>query len=671
MYTTLALLTLLATPSAEPAVEPPRDAIPSPGIFWTLGHDPKRAYIYDWLEEQGWCWGIEMQPDTPENALRMLSERGFALLVHLLAHPETAERHWTRKGETAYDVQPVLNRFRGAVDGTVYAEYLLEDDSAGVAFSEIFLRTPPKDRAEAFAMWNNYLDVAMAHAVKAPGVEAWGVCGYAPTAHSYAAHGVDCVIVERANDDVEDLQSAVAFARGAARQYGVRWGIDLSLWWGPIYGCVHDLPASLYKRHLYLSHFSGSQVYRIEGGDILLPAAGQVTRVAQAIEAFAERVRDMDVGAPEVPVAVMLEPDHGWMTPPYWRTTNELWNYARLPYEPGDRGIDGFFGAAFPGSIYAMDAFPFGAYEKDDPPASPYSLSCITPEFAPTPETEYYAEPPMPFGRFESRAESRETLYANNTDPSPYRAMGDSRWGDIFDVLTTDADADVLKQYPVLVLLGRVELGKTLPGKLRAYVESGGVLVVAAGVAGPQHAGLCGADMTPELRTGRAWRWRGADAVHEAFRYVPAEPMEGAEVLAEAPGGMPLAIAYPLGKGRVYTCLVPWYESGHTPLSGVALRLFDEAFGAVQPVTVEGLPVEWCSAKGDGHRTVVVANHDLAPWSGRVTVRALDATLDTCVDIVTGRPAAFTRDASGAATVALEIPAYDVRVLRWQRDGGP
>ncbi len=519
-------------------------------------------------------------------------------------------------------------------------------------------------------MWNAYLDVAMQHAVKAPNVEAWGVCGYAPTAHSYAAHGVECIIVERANDDIEDLQTAVAFARGAARQYGVRWGIDLSLWWGPIYGCVHDLPASLYKRHLYLSHFSGSEVYRIEGGDILLPAPGKVTRVAQAIAEFAARVQGLDTGVPEVPVAVMLEPDHGWMTPPYWRTTNGLWNYARLPYRPGDQGIDGFFGAAFPGNIYAMDAFPFGAYEKNEPPASPYALSCITPEFAPTPDKEYHAEAPVPFGRFESRDAAREALYAENTDPSPYRAMGDSRWGDIFDVLTTEAGAESMKQYPVLVLLGRVGLDDALLERLDDYVQSGGVLVCAAGVAGPEHGALCGIEMTPELRTGRAWQWKEEDAVHEAFRYVPAVPADETEVLAEAPAGAPLAVVRSLGRGRVYTCLVPWYESGHKPLSGVALRLFDEVFGAVQPVTVQGLPVEWCSARGAGQRTVVVANHDLAPWSGRVTVRALDATLNTCVDIVTGTPVEFTRGPDGAATAALAVPAYDVRVLRWRADGG-
>ena len=30
------------------------------------------------------------------------------------------------------------------------------------------------------------------------------------------------------------------------------------------------------------------------------------------------------------------------MTAPYWRTTNETWNYARIPYAQGLRGMDGF-----------------------------------------------------------------------------------------------------------------------------------------------------------------------------------------------------------------------------------------------------------------------------------------------------------------------------------------
>jgi hypothetical protein len=52
--------------------------------------------------------------------------------------------------------------------------------------------------------------------------------GFGETSHSYAARGVDLLLIERANDDVGDLSTAVAFGRGAARQYGVAWGIDLS-----------------------------------------------------------------------------------------------------------------------------------------------------------------------------------------------------------------------------------------------------------------------------------------------------------------------------------------------------------------------------------------------------------------------------------------------------------
>jgi len=243
--------------------------------------------------------------------------------------------------------------------------------------------------------------------------------------------------------------------------------------------------------------------------------------------------------------------------------------------------------------------------------------------------------------------------------------MGDSRWGDIFDVFTDDIRAETLRAYPVAVMLGQPFPENHVKHTLRAYAEAGGTVVLCAGQVGPDDAGWCGVAIEPELRAGRAWRWRDEPPRHEPFRYCPGRPSPDAEVYAATTSGDPLVTSVPLGAGRVITVLVPWYEGGNSPLCGVALRAFDELFNTVQPVQVDGPPAEWLSASGPDYRTVLVANHDGAPWQGTVTLRNLPDLYTTCRDIVTGHPIHFTRSEK-SATAELAIPPFSVKVIRWR-----
>lgn len=633
-------------------------------IVWDLDPAEGTEPFLDWLRERGWCWGVEIPTDAPDAHFERAAARGLRCIPQLYAHPETRAWFFSRFGRPVPPFSRLLDLVqRYPADGPT-AQMFMEDDSAGVGFSARLLREKPRTHAAAKQLWNRYLAEAMMSVREHPELKVWGMVGYARSAHDYARHGVDTIIVERSNDDIEDLQTAIAFARGAARQFGKSWGIDLSLWWGVIYGCVPDLDPSLYTRHLWVSWLAGARAMRIEGGMMHFGPEGP-RAVARAVDAFGTIARDLDPGVPDVPVALILAEDHGWMTPPYWRTDNTAWNYARIPYRQGDRGIDGFFLNAFPGSNYAMDPFPAGAYAVDNPPATPFALSCVTPEFAPRPEDIFNAEPPIPFGRFASRDEARKVFLEENRDPSPYRPMGDSRWGDIFDVFTDDIRAETLRAYPVAVMLGQPFPENHVKHTLRAYAEAGGTVVLCAGQVGPDDAGWCGVAIEPELRAGRAWRWRDEPPRHEPFRYCPGRPSPDAEVYAATTSGDPLVTSVPLGAGRVITVLVPWYEGGNSPLCGVALRAFDELFNTVQPVQVDGPPAEWLSASGPDYRTVLVANHDGAPWQGTVTLRNLPDLYTTCRDIVTGHPIHFTRSEK-SATAELAIPPFSVKVIRWR-----
>lgn len=639
-------------------------------ILWDMQPAPGTEPTQQWLEEQGWLWGIEVRDFTTVETIQAMKDKGWHVLMHLHAHPETAHDDWAYKQQfeetPKQDFDGAIDKLRAVFGDAVIANLFIEDDSSGVGFSGEFLVDKPKTHAEAYAMFNEYMQEAMDRLADYPDVEKWGMVGYAPTAHHFARHGVEMIIVERTNDDIEDHQTAFAFGRGAAKQFGQDWGMDFSLWWGVFYGCVHELNASLYTRHLWLSWFAGAETYRIEGGSFILGDPAAPLPIAATIDEWATKVKDIDPGTPDVPVAILMAADHGWMTPAYYRTTNFAWNYAKIPYRQGQIGIDGFFGAAFPGAIYAMDPFPFGAYAKDDPPATPYGLVAITPEFAPTEDEVYYAEPPIPFGRFESRNAARQAIIGEKMNISPYRGMGDTRWGNIFDVYVDNGPLDALDDYPVLIVLGQVKMTEALRERLIAYAGQGGAVVIAAGVARPEDGALTGVDLQPELRIGRAWQWGDEAPEAQAFRFLPATPAEGTAVIASTPHGDPVVTKHPLGEGAVYTSLIPWFEAGHQPLSDVALRLFDEVIAPVQPVAVDGLPAEWLSTTGDTHRTVVIANHHDHPWEGTVHVKDVAPALETCTELRSGEAVEFTRSGEGA-TVALQVAAHDIKVLRWTK----
>ena len=93
----------------------------------------------------------------------------------------------------------------------------------------------------------------------------------------------DLVQVELTNDDVGSLAPALAFLRGAASQFGIRWGIDLSEWWGVIYGCVNDLPSSLHARAMALAYVAGASLVAVEGCGYIDPATGRPYPIAHEV----------------------------------------------------------------------------------------------------------------------------------------------------------------------------------------------------------------------------------------------------------------------------------------------------------------------------------------------------------------------------------------------------
>lgn len=624
--------------------------------------------LLDWIKKGGYTWGLELLHDIPAQRISELHSQGWNIVLYQLSHPETVVRYYNQKKRAIPDIDSALKKYISATDGKLFWQNILEDESCGVGLSQEFLSLEPGTHEEAYQMTTDYFRKSVSATTAYGNLPHWSVAGFANTAHILAKQPeIDLLTIERANDDVDDLQTGIAFFRGAAKQYNKMWGVDLSLWWGCVYGCIQNMPYLYHKRHLYVSWYSGAEHFRIEGSELFFDkSTNKPNIVTECLDQFGAFIKSHERGEQEVPVAVLLPKDHGWITPPYWRTTNTVWNYAHIPYRQGQKALDGFFSTAYPGSNFYMDPFSFGKYKTENPPASPFALSFISPEFAPDSADVFRAEYPVPFGLFENRKVAGKEMEEKQIETSEFRPMGNSRWGDIFDVLTTEAESDIISKYKVIIVLDQAKLDEVLIEKLNTAMNSGATVICAAGVLKPEHSGLIGGVMKPVIAVGSAWSAPGEAIIHEPFRFIPATLTDG-KAIVSASDGSPIVIEKKHGAGRLISCMIPWFEGATTGISNAALYLFDMIISEVQPVMVEGPPVEYLSSRNESEYTVLISNNSSLPWKGKVTARNITKEYGKCMELLTGEPLRYKLVKNEGALVELVVPAFDVRAVCWSK----
>jgi hypothetical protein len=548
-----------------------------------------------WLNGSSWADGISVgyPPLYNSSDLASLSAEGLRLLPCIHSCLETMQRQLFDDPPAVPDTAAFASAYTATLPDFKAASAagpqpfmwwsLTEDDSSGVGFPYAQLAVPPSSHADAYAQFDAYLQRAQVVSLYlSPGTPLAAQVGFAEQVHAHFARGVSLALIERANDDIGDLDTALAFARGAARQYNASFGIDLSWWWGVLYSGVNRLPGSYHRRHAYASLFGGASVVNIEGGDGLCDSGGAPLALGAELQAFASFARTLfprqpaqrqglgPTPQPLTPVLLVIPKDHGYATKPYWLTQQQGYGYLRLPPRQGDAALQGFFQLLFPGAGYAQDPFPFGAFAVDDPPASMWALSSLTAPYAPRAADAYAAAPYLPYGTYHNRTEAAQDFAAQPRDPATARPMGDSTWGGLVDVAvaglglasasarggagtnvwgagrrqqhkqghprSSSAAAEepllplgggpAASGYRLCIVLGPVNLTLALKAQLLAFAQAGGQVVVAAGVVGPGDADLTGIPtLLPELRVGRAWRYTaggaGAGVQLEPFRYLP------------------------------------------------------------------------------------------------------------------------------------------------------
>lgn len=247
--------------------------------------------------------------------------------------------------------------------------------------------------------------------------------------HFGAAWGADFVASE-VGENVNSTQAHIAFTRGAATQYNIPWGIDMSPWYGPSirdYSSTHPWAEnsgenyghslSLFRRTYYASYMAGANMVEAEGGSVnffrgetvplVLSPLGQIGQ-----EFFAFTQTHVDRGQPYVPVAVVLDQNQSFGLS--WFDMDRAFDTFALRIE--QRFTAALFESLWPGSFRVQ-----GGDESGYMVAAPY--------------------------------------------------------GDTVDVLLETASRDVLAKYRVLVVTGETMSDPALADRLRPLVMNGATVI--------------------------------------------------------------------------------------------------------------------------------------------------------------------------------------------------
>lgn len=410
--------------------------------------------------------------------------------------------------------------------------------------------------------------------------------------HYFAHEGNTILVGAETAQGLPNAQMYYSFLRGAGKQYGVHWFGNASVFnrWGYKNYTVPEVTKgaegyltgpeagsslALLKRLIWTHIQDNSVVAGYESGWILGAGEGATLSPIGRLQQDAQRIveeRDR-AGVHLTPAALMLDFASGWVPARHLYSRKAYQTWGGVPYGPGDYLMHRVFSLLYPG-------YEDASYYRDE-------RGFIT--------------------------------------PTPY--------GDIADVVFSDAPAWMLSQYAAVVLSGELYgCVAEAAHNLRAYVKGGGRLVLTAANAarlGTELAGIeveAGGVRFPAGTTVKL----GGKAVREprAFELRRCRVPDGVEVIARC-GRLPAVVRRTVGRGEVLVLLSPFginadrLVRGPVPveeekplaqpyrLCAHVERVLDGVFAPLAPFSVgEGLS-SVTSRKAKGEYELLVLNNGL------------------------------------------------------------
>jgi hypothetical protein len=459
-----------------------------------------------------------------------------------------------------------------------------------------------------------------------------GVTNYVSNVHYAYEWGLDMVMLERAIDELGDIATGVAFLRGAAAQYNKPWGIDISTWrTSANSNTSYDqstgkqtggFSAGYHKRHAYIAYMAGANTILYEATALRYDdnKLNPLGAMMQSFAAFAAAHPTRGIAV--VPIALMLDFNHGFVPRHWLNRPDGVW-YFKLPYTTGDWMVENILNVLYPG----------------------YQNHGLT----------------LPGYSWRNFKDFQKWILAGN-DPRPYEPMPNSTYGDLFDVLLSNASIEALNRYRVVMLAGNIAMTPSLNAMLTTWVRGGGVLVVSSPQVSAADQALLGVTLGgTNTSTSSKWLDTGTTVSENAYTYQVVTPTT-ATVLATNPAqNEPLITVNTLGAGKVYFVAANYMQdSGKVELLKAGATLLTKLTTTHRQGWVNSTDVYYLTTMGTGFTTVTVVNNSGRTWSGIVSMNITDVTNAT--EWLTGATLS-PATASGVTTVSVSVPAWDVRVF--------
>lgn len=471
-------------------------------------------------------------------------------------------------------------------------------------------------------------------------------------------------------------QISIAFMRGAAKQYGGYWGLDFSPWGEPTTGftqydkngvLIEGLSESLHLREWLTTFYSGANLALAEASHIcawtkLGPNQWKLSPHGECAKQFGRHtlLEHPDRGTPHVPVALMLEHNHGWDPREHC-----VWN-GLVQYSRADQMLDNFFNLAFPGQ---EEGFYGSKWMPDGSPQFPWKDEKNLTQALKGPK------PPKPPdcspGITEDESICLRKMMAEGFDTRPYEHgyQVNSRWGDSFDVVLENCPLEVLCKYKLIILLGAIQLTGELEKKLRRYVEQGGELVVNVRQVSRKNENFLGVRLTGKLKPVcmfyPSWKRMAYNEISaiELFSIMAkeAEVLEKAGTGPEAPATL---VRRRLGKGAVYFSGVPYMQNADSmPFAEHSKDFLDWMISRHLRVKVRPEIQYLVNTKGT-EIIITLINNYKDDWAGDIVPVQKGLKLKRGMDLWNNKPLSPKAFKDGVLHAA--CPAFGFRVLRFQ-----
>ncbi len=423
-------------------------------------------------------------------------------------------------------------------------------------------------------------------------------------AHALTDWGVRLIGIETAA--VQPMTAMrIAFTRGAARQYGgaflyyhaPNFGDTAATFTraqnfaGPDfffhsrYGPTMGPSLSWYRKSYYLYYMSGaSAIYLEQGHDqFFKPGPGEhpfqlnpLGRITDEFMRFAEKHPER--GTPYTPIAVLLDPAHGWEMTDY-----PQWPFGVSQINRSDRALRELFGVAYyPGTVLEGE------------PATADRQAFVSSIFGDI---------------FDVLVASEAKAQNPSANPIARESVATVGKGD----KKSPPPGNALDNYRAVVVGGHIDWSISWTKKISEYVRNGGTVVLNAGQVRGLDQELLGVrfiGVSAEAHNAHCLSPDEAeqDLRGQIFRYERIE-LKGAKVLIATTTGDPLVTFNKVGRGSVVFCALPDLLGEDERITPFAAHMLAHLFANATPVKVKG-DVEYLVNRTDHGWVVTLFNNN-------------------------------------------------------------